>query len=141
MPTSVPGLPPRMSSAFPFIGYQLNGGKGTGAHAGAAVTLKAAEGAVTTPAVASKVSPVPTALTERFGKVAMPAVFVIWVKVPPRVPGPEFNVRVIARFGTTAAVLSSALTWIAGVIGWLTRVLVGWVTKDKFATPLANAMV
>src|SRR5579864_1712999 len=51
-PTSVPGLPPRLSSAFPLSGHQLRSGPGVGAHGGgaAAVMLNGFEVAVAFPA-------------------------------------------------------------------------------------------
>jgi hypothetical protein len=77
--------------------------------------LNALEVAVTLPAAACKVSPVPAALMERFGNVAVPVASVVWVSVPPRVPGPD-SVRLMETPGSTAAELSVARTWTGGVI-------------------------
>ncbi len=81
------------------------------------------------------VSPVPTALTERFGKVAMPAAFVIWAQGSAQSSRARIQrqgdreIRDYSRGIVQCSDLDSG-----AVIGWLTRVLVGWVTKDKFAT-------
>src|SRR5215472_3307983 len=107
VPCSTPGLPPRMSSVLPLNGYQLMGAPGVGAHACAVeVTLNGLDVALTLPAAAFRVSPIPAALMERSGNVAMPTAFVICVSVPLKVPGPELRLSVIKRPGMTALLLS-----------------------------------
>ena len=86
------------------------GAPGIGLHAAVvAVMLNGDDVAVTLPAEAFSVYPVPAALIDKAGNVAMPAGFVAWVKVPLRVPGPEATLSVIARLGIGAP-LSAAMT-------------------------------
>src|SRR5271169_5757196 len=97
-PSIVPGLPPRISRAFPLKGHQAMGAPGIGAHAcGVAVMLNGADVVFTPAAEACSVSPVPAALMDKPGNVAIPAVFVVWGRVPVRVPGPELRLSVIGR--------------------------------------------
>ena len=74
------------------------------------VTLNGPDVALTLPAAAFRVSPVPAALRERSGNVAMPEALVICVSVPLKVPGPELRLSVMERPGMTALLLLVAST-------------------------------
>jgi hypothetical protein len=97
----------------------------------AEVMLNAEEITVAAPVDACNVSPVPAVSMDRLSNVALPIASVDRVSVPLRVPGPEFNLIVIEAAVIGAPVLSVAFTTTAGVMDWLTFVLLGWVTNAR----------